>query len=294
METVVFRRADGCAIALDLYVPEGAARGGPVPLIVWIHGGALIMGSRKGIRAPMRDLLLESSFAVAAIDYRLAPETKLPAILEDVLDGFRWLREEGARRFGLDAARLGVVGNSAGGYLTLMAGVHVQPPPRALVSFYGYGDITAPWYARPDPFYCSLPAIDETQARSLVGSAPLTDGAGARGTFYRWTRQHGLWPQEVAGLDPDKDDRAFDPYCPIRNVTASYPPTLLLHGTADTDVPYQQSVEMAAALEAAGVTHELVTIPDGPHGFDNSATPDDPTPAGQALLRARDFLRAHV
>ena len=296
METIVFKRVDGCDIALDLYLPESAAAppADRVPLIVWIHGGALIMGSRRGIRPPLRDLLVESGFAVAAIDYRLAPETKLPAILEDVLDAFSWLRSSGAQRFHLDPARLGVVGNSAGGYLTLMAGVHVEPKPRVLVSFYGYGDITAPWYSRPDPFYCSLPAIDETEARSLVGTTPLTDGAGSRGIFYRYTRQHGLWPREVAGFDPERDDRAFDPYCPIRNVSSAFPPTLLLHGTADTDVPYQQSADMAAALKEAGVTHELITIPDGPHGFDNAATPEDGTPAGQALQKARDFLRTHV
>ncbi|HET7767301.1 MAG TPA: prolyl oligopeptidase family serine peptidase, partial [Chloroflexota bacterium] len=107
-------------------------------------------------------------------------------------------------------------------------------------------------------------------------------------------RQHGLWPQEVAGLDPDKDDKAFDPYCPIRHVTAAYPPTLLLHGTADTDVPYQQSADMAAALQAAGVPHELITIPEGPHGFDNNATPEDGTPAGAAIRTAHEFLLAHV
>ena len=296
METIVFKRAEGCEIALDVYPPSaaGGVPGAPIPAIVWIHGGALIMGSRKGIRPPLRDLLLGSGFAVVAIDYRLAPETKLPAILEDVIDAFAWVRSEGAARFHFDPARIGVVGNSAGGYLTLMTGVHVEPKPRALVSFYGYGDITAPWYSRPDPFYCSLPPIDESVARSLVGDIPLTDGASARGTFYRYTRQHGLWPQEVAGLDPDDNPRAFDPYCPVRSVTAAYPPTLLLHGTADTDVPYEQSVEMAAALQAAGVRHELMTIPDGPHGFDNNATPEDATPAGQALVRAHQFLLTHV
>ena len=116
METIVFKRADGCDVALDLHLPAGAAgpAAAPLPVIIWIHGGALIMGSRRGIRPPLRDLLLGSGFAVAAIDYRLAPETKLPAILEDVLDAFAWVRSEGPKRFRLDPTRVGVVGNSAG------------------------------------------------------------------------------------------------------------------------------------------------------------------------------------
>lgn len=68
---------------------------------------------------------------------------------------------------------------------------------------------------------------------------------------------------------------------------------MLLHGTADTDVPYQQSVDMAAALVRAGVTHELVTIPDGEHGFDRNAELDASAP-GRALAAAIEFLSSHV
>jgi acetyl esterase/lipase len=242
----------------------------------------------------LRDALSGSGFAQVSIDYRLAPETKLPGILEDVLDAFAWVRGEGAARFGFDPLRVGVVGHSAGGYLTLMSGVHVQPRPRALVSFFGYGDVAAPWYSRPDPFYCTQPAVEEATARTAVGATPLTDGPSSRHAFYLYCRQQGIWPREVAGLDPDDDDAAFDPYCPVRRVTADYPPTLLLHGTADTDVPYDQSVQMAAALKARGVAHELITIPGGPHGFDRAATLADPTPVGRALTRAHEFLVQHV
>jgi len=76
--------------------------------------------------------------------------------------------------------------------------------------------------------------------------------------------------------------------------TAEFPPTLLLHCTADTDVPYGQSVEMAAALTAAGAAHELVTIANGPHGFDSDARPEDGTAAGEALAKALAFLTSRV
>ncbi|MAG36106.1 MAG: hypothetical protein CL878_07675 [Dehalococcoidia bacterium] len=100
-------------------------------------------------------------------------------------------------------------------------------------------------------------------------------------------------------MDPHAQPAAFYPFCPERNVTADYPPTLLLHGTADTDVPYHLSAGMAAVLEQAGVTHKLTTIPDGPHGFDGQATRADldagsPSLVAQSLHRTLGFLAAHL
>lgn len=69
-----------------------------------------------------------------------------------------------------------------------------------------------------------------------------------RWSFYLYCRQHGIWPKEVAGHDPDRENHWFGPYCPVRNVSAAYPPTLLIHGTADTDVPYEESVKMDGKL----------------------------------------------
>jgi dipeptidyl aminopeptidase/acylaminoacyl peptidase len=77
----------------------------------------------------------------------------------------------------------------------------------------------------------------------------------------------------------------------VQHVDASYPPTLLLHGDEDTDVPYEQSVMMAHALAAAGVPHELVTIPGGEHGFDGRWS--DP-PVAAAFQKVLGFLARHV
>jgi len=74
----------------------------------------------------------------------------------------------------------------------------------------------------------------------------------------------------VVGHDPDKEPRAFDPFCPVRNVTHNYQPTMLLHGDKDTDVPFEQSVQMAKELERHGVEHEFIRIPNGGHGFDTT------------------------
>src|SRR5207249_2702609 len=72
----------------------------------------------------------------------------------------------------------------------------------AAVAEYGYGDVAAPWYSRPDPFYCTQPAVSEARARAAVGDGrhAVAEGAGERMAFYLWCRQQGRWPQEVVGL----------------------------------------------------------------------------------------------
>src|SRR5262249_16244546 len=153
-------------------------------------------------------------------------------------------------------------------YLTQVTGHLIRPRPRALVSFYGYGDIAGAWYSRPDAYYSQQPAVPQEEALLAVGKHAISEtlGPDLRGRFYLYCRQQGLWPRDVAGDDPDREPRAFNPFCPIRNVTREYPPALLLHGDRDTDVPYQQSVDMAAKLKETGVEHELITMPGGGHG----------------------------
>ena len=287
--THIYKSIDGLDIAADVY-PAESLQGRPV--ILWIHGGALIGGCRDGINPWQVEMYVNAGYNVVSIDYRLAPETKLPAILDDLKDAWRWLHGNMADLFGAGDLPVAVIGHSAGGYLTLMAGVHLTPRPVCLVSFYGYGDVARKWYSRPDPFYCQQPEIPEEEARSGVGAAPLSCGKGPeRGTFYLYCRQKGIWPQEVAGHDPDTQPEEFDPYCPVRNVTKDYPPTLFLHGDADTDVPHEQSVMMSDELTRAGVENELVTINDGAHGFDGFGLDD--VRVEEAFKKVMTFLKRH-
>jgi acetyl esterase/lipase len=229
-----------------------------------------------------------------SIDYRLAPETKLPAILDDLRDSQRWIREHARSELQVDPDRLAVVGHSAGGYLALASGYLFDPLPRAIVSFYGYGYIAGDWYAKPDPHYRKQPLVSREAALSAVGSATISNGAGlgGRGQFYLYCRQNGLWPKEVVGLDPAADPGAFDRYCPVRNVTAGYPPTILLHGDQDTDVPHDQSAQMARELERKKIEHKLVTLEGRGHGFDSRILTDKS--ASDAFDVALRFLESHT
>tara|TARA_A100001037_G_C14924621_1_gene533260 strand:- start:480 stop:767 length:288 start_codon:yes stop_codon:yes gene_type:complete len=95
-------------------------------------------------------------------------------------------------------------------------------------------------------------------------------------------------------VDPKDDPDFFVPYSPDQNVSPTYPPTLLLHGTNDTDVPYDLPLRMAAALEAGGIEHELITITKGGHGFDGDAGDADPDQIDAARERVYTFLDEHI
>lgn len=289
--TYTFKTVGDLPIRADVYrLPGDEVR----PVIVWIHGGGLITGGRGGPALPQRKRYLDTGYVIVSIDYRVAPETKLPRIVEDVRDAIQWVRGPGSDLLKIDPKRVAVIGHSAGGYLTLMAGFMVKPRPQALIAFYGYGDIDGDWYAKPSEFHrTTRPLATQAEAYQAIGKKETTNGGTkGRSVFYTYCRQNGLWPREVAGYDPVTQPREFDRFCPIRNITPDYPPTLLLHGDKDTDVPYAQSVAMAAELKRVGIAHEFISIPGGGHGFDAKGMED--AAVASAFDRIEKFLKQHV
>jgi acetyl esterase/lipase len=278
-------------IGADVYrVPDGKIK----PVVVWLHGGALIVGHRSHVPQDLLDLCAGEGYALVSFDYRLAPEVKLPDIIADIEDAFRWLRQKGPGLLRIDPDRMVVTGGSAGGYLTLTTGYRVKPRPRALVSYWGYGDVDGDWYTKPSAFYRKQGLISKEEAYKGIGShvhtGPIGQEANDRGRFYRYLRQNGLWTPVVTGFDPEKDRAKLDPYCPVRNVTADYPPTLLVHGTVDTDVPFELSANMAKELTRHKVPHELITVKGAGHGLSGG----DRKLATAAQRRALAFIREQL
>ena len=123
--------------------------------------------------------------------------------------------------------------------------------------------------------------------RPTVGSSPIRGERKGNGSLiYLYYRQNGLWPREVSGFDAATIAEEIRPFEPLQNVTRAYPPTLLIHGTADTDVPYEESAMMAERLERLGVSSELVSIEGGEHGLDGG----DPREIERAYRRMRSFI----
>ncbi len=288
--THVYKIVDDMPIHADVYAGESAA---PRPVLMWIHGGALIFGHRDMLDPGLREQALAAGFAVVSVDYRLAPETSLAEIVADVEDAYRWIRTEGPAAFGADPDAVVVAGGSAGGYLTLMMGVRATPRPAALAVFWGYGNITGDWYAEPSQYYlATYPVVTRAEAFAHVNSPGISAApmAQERGAFYLYCRQQGTWIENVSGHDPVTEAEWFPAYLPVRNVTASYPPTILVHGQLDTDVPHNQSVLMDKALTAGGVVHELVSVPDAGHGMVGL----EAAKVQQLYARALDFLIDHL
>ena len=93
-QTFIYKKAGKLELQADVYNAGPRASGRPT--VIWIHGGALILGSRTGIIDRLRQRLLAKDWTIVSIDYRLAPETKLPAILEDLQDAWRMGSRPGA------------------------------------------------------------------------------------------------------------------------------------------------------------------------------------------------------
>ena len=270
-QTHVYKLVEGRAIEVDVL---GAEPGGSKPCVLWIHGGGLIFGSRKvSPRVSFARALLDRGFVVVSIDHRLAPEAKLPAIVEDVTDAWDWLHRLGGKLVGVDTSRVAVAGASAGAYLSLLGGYMLEPRPRALASFWGYGDITAPWEAQPSAHYRTVKLVTREEAYAALDPPldPPFDASGStnadRSLFYLYCRQQGRWLQEVTGHDLLEDESWFERYCPTRNIDHTYPPTVLVHGIEDSDVPHEESEKLAERLATAGVVHQFVSLPGVGHGF---------------------------
>ncbi|CQR45929.1 Carboxylesterase LipF [Paraliobacillus sp. PM-2] len=264
MKTIIYKQNKHYTLKADLY----EANQQEAPVIIYIHGGGLLWGTRKEISKEMIQLYTDSGFSLFSIDYRLAPETKLPDILHDIQDAIKWIQTEGVKHFSINPQKMAVVGGSAGGFLALSTGTF-ENKPKAIVSFYGYSDLNAAWAIKPSQHYRQKEIIPEKIAKQFISKSTITEGPiQKRYLLYLYARQTGEWVEEITGISPNLNQRELTLYSPIYHIQEDYPATLLLHGTADTDVPYEQSVLTRDTLVNKGIDAELITITNGEHVFD--------------------------
>ncbi|MFA9454759.1 MAG: alpha/beta hydrolase [Candidatus Aminicenantaceae bacterium] len=289
--TYVYKTVGDLKIKADVHqVDDGLTN----PVVVWLHGGALITGGREGVPAWLKEGALAGGYDVISLDYRLAPETKLHEIIRDLEDAFRWIHAQGPGMLDIDTSRMVVAGASAGGYLALVAGYRVDPAPTALLSLWGYGDLIGPWQSEPS----THPRHNQTQmtaeqAEEIMSLPPIANARSRKGNgwaFYQYCRQNGLWPNLVSDFDMATEPEKFFPFMPLKNVTGDYPPTLLVHGTEDSDVPHEQSVLMQEEFVKHGVVHELLSIEGAEHSLWR-AKPEDTQRVQKTVL---EFISMHM
>jgi len=247
LDGLAYAEPGGRPLRLDLYLPQGA--GEQVPVIMWLHGGGWRIGDRK-LGPDLSRFFAERGFAMASIDYRLSGEAKFPAQMEDVRAAIEWIGGKGAE-FGLDSAKLGLWGSSAGGHLAAMAGVLFPDKVKAVVDGYGPTDF----------LQMDAHRISEAQAASDPESVRLHPGQLSADPDSPESQLLGAPILEV----PDRVKAAN----PITYVNSGMPPFLIMHGISDLAVPYHQSELLFDALAAAGNEATLCLIPGLGHGFFN-------------------------
>jgi acetyl esterase/lipase len=226
---------------LDLYLPEKAS--GPLPVIIWVHGGGWQAGSKDQC-PPLRGGYLERGYAVASIGYRLSQHAIFPAQIEDCKAAIRWLRAH-AKEYSLDPQRFGVWGSSAGGHLVALlgtsgdvkefeVGANLDQSSRvqAVCDYYGPTDFT---------MFVSTPGY-ESHATASSPEAKLIGGAVME------NKDKAVRVNSITYVS--KDDPAF----------------LIMHGDKDPTVPINQSQLLFAALKQAGVSAHFHTIHGAGHG----------------------------
>jgi acetyl esterase/lipase len=226
---------------LDLYLPKEADPNGPRPLLVWVHGGAWLGGSKNPCPAVH---FVKEGYAVASINYRLSQHALFPAQIQDCKAAIRWLRVN-AHAYGYDPNRIGVWGASAGGHLVALLGTAgdvnefdvgpnrgVSSRVQAVCDFFGPTDFTK---MSSFPSMMNHDAADAPEARLIGGPVPE---------------------------NKDKVQKAN----PITYVTKNDSPFLIVHGDKDPLVPHNQSELLRDALQKAGVAVSLYTVAGGGHG----------------------------
>ena len=236
---VVYADRPSGPLTLDVYRRADARA--PSPVLLFLHGGGWVMGSKQdalpeayppvpsqgGRTWPSMLPYLRRGLAVVSADYRLAGVAAAPAAVDDCRQALAWVTAQGAK-YGLDPRRVVTIGASAGGHLALMVAFTATSPSRVLgaVDLYGITDV---------------PPLLDTPAERPWATEWIGKRADARAMAQRMS--------------------------PLALVHPGLPPVLIVHSDVDAVVPYDQGQRLAQALRAAGVSVELVTLPGGVHGF---------------------------
>ncbi len=225
---------------MDLYLPE---KGNKAPLILWVHGGAWLEGSKEDF-APLE--YVADGYAVASINYRLSQHARFPAQLQDCKAAVRFLRAH-AEQYHLDPQRFGAWGASAGGHLVTLLGVTASIAEFDVGENLGFSSRVQAVvdYFGPTDF---LQMDDHRLPNGMVHNPPQSPESLLVGGPIQERKL------EVARANP------------ITYVSSDAAPFLIVHGDQDPLVPYHQSLLLEAALKKAGVPVQLYKVEGGGHG----------------------------
>ena len=229
-------------LALDAYVPKHGR--GPFPCIVWVHGGGFVSGDKKDFPRQLLDPICDAGCAMIALNYRLAPQYPFPACVDDVEIGIAYLKTH-AKEFKVNPDKLVLMGESAGGLIVSVVGGRAKRENRVagVISLFGEHDLVTRVQENP--------CIMDGRAEPIPAGGCLSPGLKAL--------------LNVAAATPDTMPiiRAASAVTYVRK---DMPPYLLIHGTREFYVPYEQAVSMHDQMQRAGADCTLISILGGSHG----------------------------
>lgn len=267
---IVYCTGGGQDLKMDTYTPLDGSKA-LKPVVIFIHGGGWRTGDKLAIDLlPEKAVLIERGYFVAAINYRLAPENKWPAFMEDAKCAVRHIRANAAS-YGIDPNRIAVFGASAGAHIALMLGL--AGPEAGLEGNGGYAGVSS-------------------QVKAVVSYFGPTDLTQS----YFFHNQNDDPMPRVFGY------RTGDPAAiptlqqasPISYVGPQSPAIAFFHGDKDSTVPWSESQNLFNALEKVGVPTEFRLVKNAAHGLIPSPITADMSPARKAVADAMaNFLDQH-
>ncbi len=210
--------------------------------ILYFHGGGLIFGDRDDLPLSYVELLTSAGIAIVAVDYPLAPETKMPDILDVSFQITRWFVSDFLPKIGED--RYFIMGRSAGGFLSLSTTLYANEltnQPLGAISFYGYYNLNDAIFSVPSRYYLQYPKVSDKLVASLIqNDQVLTKGDKNRYLLYMASRQKGDW-MDLLLSSPDQRRKLSIP----RKKLETLPPLFVAAAKGDPDVPTRQSRQLA-------------------------------------------------
>lgn len=249
---VTYCTMDEVELKLDIYYPTTKEK--KWPSIIYVHPGGWTMGT-KAISKDLVDIqaLQEKGFLLASVEYRLAPEYKFPAMIQDVKCAVRFLRAH-ASEFNIDPERFGAIGPSAGGHLVSLLGVTDPIAGFDVGEYIGYS----------------------SRVQAVVDLYGITDLAPP------FTNLLFFDKSDIFGTLNHKD-QIFINASPVTYVTPDDPPFLIIQGEFDTTVPPKQSTRFFRKLQQADIAVELIMVENAGHGL----LPVDEAPIQPSLEEIR-------
>ncbi|KAJ9131777.1 Polyketide synthase [Pleurostoma richardsiae] len=287
---IVYKTLAKQEIDADLYIPEQlkARDDAGYPVIINIHGGAFMLGSSKMVNKDQIRDCLDRGWIVVVPNHRLCPQLNiLGGPIQDCRDLLAWIHDGGLQKavdtsskshYLVDLDHVFAFGTSSGGTLSLCLGFEVPRPVAGIFDLYGPCSFSHPFWAEKLPHIAAkLPhgltkefinRVFDEEPVPTEGGVSL-EGQAQGGPDFSDPRQAYAFTQIANGtvMDAIFPSKEWDKIDPIRNVTASFPPTFIVHGEEDNMVPADLSKDLYHTLQQAGVKCGLKLVPGEGHTF---------------------------